>query len=48
MGSGSGLIFLCHFAEGFVTWVNMLDIHNVTSVTGVDGFAVLETSSVKT
>ena len=48
MGSGSSLIFLCHFAEGFVAGVDMLDIRNVAFVTGVDGFAVLETSSVKT
>ena len=48
MGSGSGLIFLCHFAEGFITGVDMLDIHNATFITGVDGFAVLETSLVKT
>ena len=28
--------------------VDMLHIHNVAFVTGVDGFAVSETSSVKT
>ena len=48
MGLGSGLIFLCHIAEGFVMGVNMLHILNVALVTGVDGFAVLETSLVKT
>ena len=48
MGLGSGLIFLCHFAEGYVTGVDMLDICYVTFVTGVDGFAVSETSSVYT
>ena len=48
MESGSGLIFLCCFAEGFITGVDMLDFHNVPFVTGLDGFAVLETSSVYT
>ena len=48
MGSGSGLIFLCHFAKGFVMGVAMLHILNVALVTGVDGFAVLDTSLVKT
>ena len=48
MGLGSSLIFLCHFVEGFVMGVNMLHIRNAAFVTGVDGFAVLETSLVKT
>ena len=48
MGSGSGQIFLCHFVEGFITGVDMLDICYVTFVTGVDDFAVSETSLVET
>ena len=47
MGSGSGLIFLCHFIEGFIMGVDMLHILNVAFVTGVDGFAVSETPLVK-
>ena len=40
--------FPFHFADGFITGATMSQILNVALVTGVDGFAVLDTSSVKT